>query len=69
MEVFWSRRAHDFDEDAEDLQQGVLNIQRGEGKGRGCLHQKRSIGSLVYHVNFSGESFACEAAVEEVFKC
>lgn len=24
MEVFWSRRAHDFDEDAEDLQQGVF---------------------------------------------
>ena len=24
IEVFWSRRAHDFDEDAEDLQQGVF---------------------------------------------
>ena len=56
FEVFVSSRAHDFDEDAERLQQGVL--RGGEGNERGCLHQKRSIGSLVHEVNFSGESFA-----------
>ena len=41
---------------------------RGGDGTLGALHQKRSIGSLVYEVNFSGKSFACQAAVEEVLK-
>ena len=66
-EVLFISGTHDFEEDAEYLQQRCFE-RGGGGEGRGCLYQKRSIGSLVYEVNFSGKSFACQAAVEEVLK-
>ena len=65
LQVFFRRRAHVFDEHTEDLYCSVFRGWGGVGGGwGGCLHQQRSISSLVHKVNFSGESFACEAAIQ-----